>query len=278
MPASDKPTPPTPHTDFSQSMSYGDYLRLDELLAQQKPVSDAHDEMMFIVIHQASELWMKLIVHELTAACAAIRGDALGQAFKMSARVSKIQNQMIQSWDVLATMTPAEYLTFRDKLGHASGFQSHQYRTIEFLLGAKDAATLAPHVHRPDIHGALAQVLRGPSLYDEAIRLLARRGFAIEPAHLGRDLTQPYAADASVKAAWIEVYRDTQKYWDLYELAEELVDVEDSFQVWRFRHMMTVQRIIGFKRGTGGTAGVGYLKQAVGRPFFPELWDLRTEL
>ena len=277
MPASDKPRP-KPHTDFSQSMSYGDYLRLDDLLAQQKPVSDAHDEMMFIIIHQASELWMKLIVHELTAACAAIRGDALGQAFKMSARVSKIQTQMIQSWDVLATMTPAEYLTFRDKLGHASGFQSHQYRTIEFLLGAKEATTLAPHAHRPDIHGALERVLRGPSLYDEAIRLLARRGFAIDPAHLGRDLTLPYTADASVKAAWIEVYRDTQKYWDLYELAEELVDVEDSFQVWRFRHMMTVQRIIGFKRGTGGTAGVGYLKQAVGRPFFPELWDLRTEL
>jgi len=162
MPASDKPTP-KPHTDFSQSMSYGDYLRLDDLLAQQKPVSDAHDEMMFIIIHQASELWMKLIVHELTAACAAIRGDALGQAFKMSARVSKIQTQMIQSWDVLATMTPAEYLTFRHKLGHASGFQSHQYRTIEFLLGAKDASTLAPHAHRPDIHGALERVLLRPA-------------------------------------------------------------------------------------------------------------------
>jgi tryptophan 2,3-dioxygenase len=185
---------------------------------------------------------------------------------------------MIQSWDVLATMTPAEYLTFRDKLGHASGFQSHQYRTIEFLLGAKDAAALAPHRHRPDLHDPLEAVLRAPSLYDEAIRLLARRGFAIDPAHLGRDLTLPYASDASVKAAWIQVYRDTTKYWDLYELAEELVDVEDSFQVWRFRHMMTVQRIIGFKRGTGGTAGVGYLKAAVGRSFFPELWDLRTEL
>jgi tryptophan 2,3-dioxygenase len=285
MPAPDKPssTPhpaaqAAPHTDFSQSMSYGDYLRLDQLLAQQVRISDAHDEMMFIIIHQASELWMKLIIHELHAACAAIRGDALGHAFKMSARVSRIQTQMIQSWDVLATMTPAEYLTFRHKLGHASGFQSHQYRTIEFLLGAKDAAALAPHAHRPDIHGALDAVLRAPSLYDEAIRLLARRGFVIDPAHLGRDLTLPYAPDPTVKAAWIEVYRDTAKYWDLYELAEELVDVEDSFQVWRFRHMMTVQRIIGFRPGTGGTAGVGYLKQAVGRPFFPELWDLRTEL
>ncbi|MBI3516645.1 MAG: tryptophan 2,3-dioxygenase, partial [Proteobacteria bacterium] len=241
-------------------------------------VSDSHDEILFIIIHQASELWMKLIIHELKAACAAIQTDALGRAFKMSARVSRIQNQMIQSWDVLSTMTPAEYLDFRGKLGRASGFQSYQYRTIEFLLGAKDAELLAPHRHRPDIHGPLEHVLKSPSLYDEAIRLLARRGFAIERGHLGRDLTLPYAADASVKAAWIEVYRDTAKYWDLYELAEELVDVEDSFQVWRFRHMMTVQRIIGFKAGTGGTAGVGYLKQAVGRPFFPELWDLRTEL
>jgi tryptophan 2,3-dioxygenase len=287
MSAPDKPSRPpagaegpplAPHTDFSASMSYGDYLRLDQLLAQQVRVSDSHDEMLFIIIHQASELWMKLVIHELQAACAAIRRDALGEAFKMSARVSRIQNQMIQSWDVLSTMTPAEYLAFRHKLGHASGFQSYQYRTIEFLLGAKDAATLAPHQHRPDIHAALTRALTSPSLYDEAVRLLARRGFAIERGHLERDLTLPYPSNPSVKAAWIEVYRDTAKYWDLYELAEELVDVEDSFQVWRFRHMMTVQRIIGFKPGTGGTAGVGYLKQAVGRPFFPELWDLRTEL
>jgi tryptophan 2,3-dioxygenase len=280
MSAPDKPTDaaPKPHTDFSQSMSYGDYLRLDQLLAQQQPISDSHDEMLFIIIHQASELWMKLIVHELKAACAALRRDALGEAFKMSARVSRIQNQMIQSWDVLSTLTPAEYLTFRDKLGHASGFQSFQYRTIEFLLGAKDRQALAPHRHRADIHDPLEQVLIGPSLYDEAISLLARRGFAIDPNHLTRDLSLPYAANDSVKGAWISVYRDTAKYWDLYELAEELVDVEDSFQVWRFRHMMTVQRIIGFKPGTGGTAGVGYLKQAVGRPFFPELWDLRTAL
>jgi tryptophan 2,3-dioxygenase len=266
------------HTDFSRSMSYGDYLRLDQLLSQQLRVSDSHDEMLFIVIHQASELWMKLVIHELQAACAAIRRDALGHAFKMSARVSRIQNQMIQSWDVLSTMTPAEYLTFRDKLGHASGFQSYQYRTIEFLLGNKDPTKLEPHRHRPDIHDALDAVLHAPSLYDEAIGLLARRGFAIDPGHFARDLTQAYAPNESVKAAWIEVYRDTTKYWDLYELAEELVDVEDSFQVWRFRHMMTVQRIIGFKTGTGGTEGVGYLKRAVGRPFFPELWDLRTSL
>jgi len=284
MSASDKPSrdivaPPSgAHTDFTSAMSYGDYLRLDHLLAQQVPVSDSHDEMLFIVIHQASELWMKLVIHELRAACAALHDDALGRAFKMSARVSRIQNQMIQSWDVLSTLTPAEYLAFRHKLGHASGFQSYQYRIIEFLLGAKDAATLAPHEHRPDIHAELTRTLTGPSLYDEAIRLLARRGFAIERAHLERDLTLPYSSHPSVQAAWTAVYRDTAKYWDLYELAEELVDVEDSFQVWRFRHMMTVQRIIGFKPGTGGTAGVGYLKQAVGRPFFPELWDLRTAL
>jgi tryptophan 2,3-dioxygenase len=284
MSAPDKPSravaaPPSgAHTDFASTMSYGDYLKLDQLLAQQAPLSDSHDEMLFIVIHQASELWMKLVIHELRAACAAIRADELGRAFKMSARVSRIQNQMIQSWDVLSTMTPADYLAFRHKLGHASGFQSYQYRTIEFLLGAKDAATLAPHQHRPDIHAELTRTLTGPSLYDEAIRLLARRGFAIERAHLERDLTLPYTRHASVEAAWTEVYRDTATHWDLYELAEELVDVEDSFQVWRFRHMMTVQRIIGFKPGTGGTAGVGYLKQAVGRPFFPELWDLRTAL
>jgi tryptophan 2,3-dioxygenase len=266
------------HTDFAGSMSYGDYLQLDQLLASQVRISDSHDEMLFIVIHQATELWMKLAIHELTAACAALREDALSRAFKMTARVSRIQNQLIQSWDVLATLTPAEYLTFRDQLGHASGFQSYQYRSIEFLLGNKDEAMLAPHAHRPDIHDALDRLLRGPSLYDEAIRLLARRGFAIDPAHLARDLSLPYRSDDSVKAAWVAVYRDTARYFDLYELAEELVDVEDAFQVWRFRHMKTVQRIIGFKTGTGGTAGVGYLKQAVDRPFVPELWDLRTEL
>ena len=276
MTVQDAPETPEPHA--RPDLSYGDYLALDQILSAQRPRSGQHDEMLFIIIHQASELWMKLIVHELKAACAALRRDALGETFKMSARVSRIQNQMIQSWDVLSTLTPAEYLTFRNKLGHASGFQSYQYRTIEFLLGAKDRQALAPHRHRADIHDPLEQALTGPSLYDEAISLLARRGFAIDLAHLERDLSLPYTANESVQAAWIKVYRDTQKYWDLYELAEELVDVEDSFQVWRFRHMMTVQRIIGFKPGTGGTAGVGYLKQAVGRPFFPELWDLRTAL
>jgi tryptophan 2,3-dioxygenase len=266
------------HTEFARAMSYGDYLNLDQLLACQKPVTPAHDEMLFVVIHQAAELWMKLAIHELLAARAAIRADELPPAFKMLARVSRIQQQLIQSWDVLSTMTPAEYLTFRDSLGMASGFQSYQYRTIEFLLGSKDARMLAPHRHRPDLHDPLAAVLAEPSLYDEAICLLARRGFAIDPAHVARDLTQPYAADVSVRSAWTEVYRDPERYWDLYELAEEFVDLEDAFQVWRFRHAKTVHRIIGHKIGTGGTAGVSYLKQAIDRPFFPELWDLRTDL
>jgi tryptophan 2,3-dioxygenase len=266
------------HSDFSKDMSYGDYLHLDKILTAQEPRSAAHDEMLFIVIHQASELWMKLAIHELSAACAALSADQLQPAFKMLARVSRIQAQMIQSWDVLSTMTPADYATFRDALGHSSGFQSFQYRTMEFLLGNKERTMLAPHRHRPDLHEPLLAVLEGPSLYDEAQRMLARRGFAIDPDHLNRDLSQPYATNDSVKAAWIAVYRDPQRWWELYELAEELVDIEDWFQVWRFRHMKTVQRIIGFKRGTGGTAGVGYLRQAVDRPFFPELWALRTEL
>lgn len=266
------------HSDFSKDMSYGDYLHLDKILTAQEPRSAAHDEMLFIVIHQASELWMKLAIHELSAACAALSADHLQPAFKMLARVSRIQAQMIQSWDVLSTMTPADYATFRDALGHSSGFQSFQYRTMEFLLGNKEPTMLAPHRHRPDLHEPLRAVLEGPSLYDEAQRMLARRGFAIDADHLNRDLSLPYAANDSVKAAWIAVYRDPQRWWELYELAEELVDVEDWFQVWRFRHMKTVQRIIGFKRGTGGTAGVGYLRQAVDRPFFPELWALRTEL
>lgn len=266
------------HTDFRKSMSYGDYLNLDKLLSCQTPLSDAHDEMLFLVIHQASELWMKLAIHELTAAVAAIRDDNLQPAFKMLARVSRIQGQMIQSWDVLATMTPADYSAFRDTLGMSSGFQSYQYRSLEFLLGNKDRAMLGPHEHRPDLHALLTGLLEAPSLYDEAIRLLARRGLPIADSALKRDLTQPYEADESVLAAWAEVYKNSTSYWDLYELAEELVDLEDSFQVWRFRHMKTVQRIIGFKRGTGGTAGVEYLRRAVDRPFFPELWQVRTEV
>jgi tryptophan 2,3-dioxygenase len=266
------------HTDFSAGMTYGDYLRLDSLLACQAPLSPQHDEMLFIVIHQATELWMKLVIHELGAAIATLAADDIRPAFKMLARVSRIQSQLIQSWDVLSTLTPADYLTFRGLLGHASGFQSHQYRTIEFLLGNKNRATLEPHKDRPEIHRALSAALARPSLYDTAIALLARRGFAIAPAVLARDVTRPYAAHESVRAAWLAVYRRTDVHWDLYELAEELVDLEDWFQQWRFRHVTTVERIIGARRGTGGTAGVAYLRKALDIRFFPELWEVRTVL
>ncbi len=266
------------HVDFSQAMSYGDYLALDQLLAAQHPRSNEHDELLFIIIHQATELWMKLVLHELRHAVAQLHAGALQPAFKSLARVSRIQAQLIQSWDVLSTLTPADYLRFRDKLGQSSGFQSYQYRLIEFALGNKNAEMLAPHRHRPELHAALQAALEAPSLYDEAIALLERRGFAIDGGVLKRDRTRPHLADASVKAAWLAVYRDTARHWDLYELAEELVDLEDWFQQWRFRHVTTVTRIIGQKRGTGGTAGVAYLRQALDIRFFPELWDLRTEL
>jgi tryptophan 2,3-dioxygenase len=259
-------------------MSYGDYLHLDQLLACQKPLSEQHDEMLFIVIHQATELWMKLVLHELRQATAQLRADNLAPAFKGMARVSRIQAQLIQSWDVLSTLTPADYLSFRDRLGRSSGFQSYQYRLIEFALGNKQSEMLEPHRHRRALHAGLTAALRAPSLYDEAIRLLARRGFAIAPEVLNRDLTLAHRSHPSVLEAWLSIYRDTQRHWDLYELAEELVDLEDWFQQWRFRHVTTVQRIIGFKRGTGGTAGVGYLRQALDIRFFPELWDVRTAL
>ena len=265
-------------TDFSGRMSYGDYLHLDQLLGAQVPLTDRHDEMLFVVIHQASELWIKLILHEVQGAIGQIRADDLGPAFKMLARVSRIQEQLVQSWSVLTTLTPADYLTFRDALGHASGFQSHQYRTLEFVLGNKDRQKLAPFSHRPDIHDGVAAALTAPSLYDEAIGLLARRGFALDPAEVTRDWAERRAPGESVRAAWLEVYRDTEKYWDLYQLAEKLIDLEDAFQTWRFRHMTTVERIIGHKRGTGGTSGVGYLKGALAYRFFPEIWDVRTVL
>ena len=266
------------HVDFSAAMSYGDYLRLDQLLDCQHPVSDQHDEMLFIIIHQATELWMKLALHELRAATAQLRADNLAPAFKGMARVSRIQAQLIQSWDVLSTLTPADYLSFRDRLGRSSGFQSFQYRLIEFALGNKNAAMLEPHRHRAELHALLDAGLHAPSLYDEVIALLARRGFAIDPALLRRDFSTPHRSDASVRAAWLTIYRDTAQYWELYELAEELVDLEDWFQQWRFRHVTTVERIIGRKPGTGGTAGVAYLRGALDIRFFPELWEVRTEL
>jgi tryptophan 2,3-dioxygenase len=273
-----KPIHEGAHTDFRGEMSYGDYLHLDALLDCQRPLTGRHDETLFIVIHQATELWMKLAIHELKAAIGCLERDELQPAFKMTARVSRIQTQLIQSWDVLSTLTPADYLTFRAELGHSSGFQSFQYRTIEFLLGNKNAAMIEPHRHRPDLVASLEQALRAPSLYEEAIRLLHRRGFAIAPEVVTRDFSTPHRGDPSVAAAWLAIYRDTKRYWDLYELAEELVDLEDSFQQWRFRHVTTVERIIGGKRGTGGTAGVSYLRKVLDIRFFPELWDVRTAL
>ena len=266
------------HTDFSQEMSYSDYLRLDRLLEAQHPRSANHNEMLFIIQHQTTELWLKLVIHELGAAIRRIERDDLAPAFKMMARVSRIMAQLIQAWDVLSTLTPSEYMDFRASLGRASGFQSHQFRAVEFLLGNKRPELLAPFRHRPEVHAALQALLEAPSLYDHAIRLLARRGLAIDAAALTRDWRQPYRANASVEAAWIAVYRDTEHYWDLYELGEELVDLEDFFRQWRFRHVTTVERIIGGKKGTGGTEGVAYLRGLLDIRLFPELWDLRTAL
>ena len=266
------------HTDFSGEMSYGDYLRLDRLLDAQQPLSPHHDEMLFIVQHQTTELWLKLVIHELKAAIGQIERDELAPAFKMLARVSRIMAQLIQAWDVLSTLTPSEYMAFRAALGRSSGFQSHQFRAIEVLLGNKNPERFALFRHRPEIHAVLEQLLAAPSIYDQSIRLLARRGLAIDAAVLRRDLRLPYRADASVQAAWTAVYRDTERYFDLYELGEELVDLEDFFRQWRFRHVTTVERIIGGKKGTGGTSGVAYLRSLLEIRLFPELWDLRTEL
>ncbi len=265
-------------TEFGDAMSYGDYLGLEPLLACQEPRSEHHDEMLFIVIHQATELWLKLVLHELNAAMAHIRSDDLPPAFKMLSRVSRIQAQLIQSWDVLSTLTPADYMTFRAVLGKASGFQSHQYRLIEFTLGNKNPAMLLPYRHDEQIHALLSAALAAPSLYEEAIFLLARRGLGIDAGQTKRDWREVHRPDDSVRRAWLTVYRDTEAHWDLYELAEKLVDLEDRFQQWRFHHVTTVERIIGHKRGTGGTSGVPYLRHALETRFFPELWDLRTEL
>ncbi|NKF22622.1 tryptophan 2,3-dioxygenase [Solimonas marina] len=275
---SDAKTANGAYTDFAKAMSYGDYLQLPTLLSAQKPLSTQSDELLFIIIHQSTELWMKLVLHELDLAIAGVRADRLQPALKNLARVGRIQAQMIQSWDVLSTMTPSEYSAFRDSLGRSSGFQSFQNRRIEFLLGNKQASMIEPHRHDPAVSAMLDEALAAPSLYDEAIRLLARRGFAIDADVLDRDFRESHAGNDSVREAWLTIYRDPQRWWDLYQLAEKLVDVDDWFQQWRFRHMTTVKRIIGFKRGTGGTAGVSYLKKATDITLFPELWDLRTEL
>ena len=264
--------------DFSKSMSYGDYLQLDAILTAQKPLSPAHDEMLFIVQHQTSELWMKLMLHELRAAIGHIARDELPPAFKMLARVSKIMEQLVHAWDVLATMTPPEYSAMRPYLGQSSGFQSYQYRCIEFSLGNKNRAMLRPHEHRADLLAQVQAAYEAPSLYDEALRLMARRGLPVPASHLERDWTQPYAESDAVEQAWLTVYRNPEKHWDLYQLGEELTDLEDAFRLWRFRHVTTVERVIGFKRGTGGTGGVSYLRKMLDVVLFPEIWKLRTDL
>jgi tryptophan 2,3-dioxygenase len=265
-------------TDFSQSMSYTDYLDLERILGAQHPRSPDHNEMLFIIQHQTSELWMKLMLHELQAAMHSVAHDDLASAFKMLARVSKIMEQLVHAWDVLATMTPSEYSAIRPYLGSSSGFQSAQYRCIEFALGNKNAGMLKPHAHAPALLAQVQAALVAPSLYDHALRLLARRGLAIPPAHLERDWTQPYNSSNAVEAAWLVVYRSPKEHWDLYQLGEELTDLEDAFRQWRFRHVTTVERIIGFKQGTGGTGGVGYLRKMLDVVLFPEIWKLRTEL
>jgi len=259
-------------------MSYGDYLQLDAILTAQKPLSPAHDEMLFIVQHQTSELWMKLMLHELRAAIGHIARDELQMAFKMLARVSKIMEQLVHAWDVLATMTPPEYSAMRPYLGQSSGFQSYQYRSIEFSLGNKNRAMLKPHEHRADLLAQVQAAYEAPSLYDEALRLLARRGIAVPASHTARDWTLPYEESDGVEQAWLTVYRAPEKHWDLYQLGEELTDLEDAFRLWRFRHVTTVERVIGFKRGTGGTGGVSYLRKMLDVVLFPEIWKLRTDL
>ena len=264
--------------DFSRDMSYGDYLHLDAVLGAQHPLSPDHNEMLFIVQHQTSELWMKLMLHELRAALAAVAADDLQPAFKMLARVSRIMEQLVHAWSVLATMTPPEYSAIRPYLAQSSGFQSWQYRCIEFMLGNKNAAMLKPHAHAPARLAEVEAAWRAPSLYDESLRLLARRGLPVPASHTERDWTQPYIASDAVEQAWLVAYRDPQRHWDLYELGEKLTDLEDAFRLWRFRHVTTVARIIGDKSGTGGTSGVSYLRKMLDVVLFPELWKLRTDL
>lgn len=266
--------------DLAGSTTYADYLRLDLLLAAQQPRShpEHHDELLFIIQHHTSELWLKLLIHELSAARKEVQTDQLEPAFKILARVGQVQRMLFEQWSVLETLTPSEYLEFRGILGPASGFQSHQYRAVEFLLGNKDAKTLLPHRHTPEIHAWLEGLLQAPSLYDEFLRHLARRGLPIPPERLERDFSLPYERHPGVVAVFRTIYEAPDRYWDGYEMAEKLVDLEQRFQLWRFRHMLTVKRIIGFKHGTGGSSGVPFLQRALDVVFFPELWDVRTEL
>ncbi|MET0867613.1 MAG: tryptophan 2,3-dioxygenase [Pseudorhodoplanes sp.] len=266
------------HVDLAGRMTYDDYLQLKTLLAAKKPLTDKHDEHLFITIHHVQELWLNLMAHELESAIEAIQRDQLPPSFKSMARMTRILEQMITAWNVLSTMTPSDYLEFRSELGQSSGLQSYQYRMVEFRMGAKDGKMLLPHRHDAQVHGRLESAFKAPSLYDVSLMLLKRRGFAIPDSVVKRDFSIRHVSNDAVRDAWLQVYRDSKKYFDLYELAEELVDLEDWFQQWRFRHMKTVERIIGFKRGTGGSSGVGFLKSALDHSFFPELWAVRTEL
>ena len=263
---------------FDGRMSYGDYLHIDQILSAQRQLTQAHDEMLFIIQHQTSELWMKLALHELNAARTTIAAGRAPEAFKMLARISRIFEQLNNAWDVLRTMTPSDYTTFREGLGQSSGFQSLQYRLIEYAVGNRNLAMLQPHAHRPDLLALLEAELARPSLYDEALRHLARAGLPVPAEVLNRDLRQPWVAHDGVQAVWEIVYRDPSQHWQAYELAEKLVDFEDYFRRWRFNHVTTVERVIGLKRGTGGTGGVSYLRRMLEVELFPELWHLRTSL
>ncbi|MBN9681529.1 MULTISPECIES: tryptophan 2,3-dioxygenase [unclassified Corallococcus] len=267
-------------TDLAGRTTYGDYLQLDRLLSAQVPRSQPphHDELLFIVQHQTSELWMKLLIHELSACIRYIQADRLEPSFKIFARVAHIQRMLFEQWSVLETLTPNEYLEFRDTLGHASGFQSFQYRALEFLLGNKDDAALGPFKHVQGVHAELERLLESPGIYDEFLRHLSRMGHDVPRSHVERDWRQPYEKSPQVMEVFRRIYSDTEKHWDAYEMCEKLVDTEERFQLWRYRHMMTVMRIIGFKQGTGGSSGVGFLRKALDLRFFPELWDVRTAL
>ena len=266
------------HWELGTSVSYGEYLHLDKLLDAQKPLTFEHDEMMFILVHQTSELWLRLFLHELNGVMACVRKDELDPSFKMLARISRVQTQLTSTWDVLSTMTPAEYSLFRNALGRSSGFQSVQYRQLEFMLGNKHPDMIAVHRRDPKAQEVLQTALDAPSLYDEVLKLLSRRGYGIPDSHLTRDFTAPYESSKQVAGAWLGVYHNAEKDWDLYELAERLVDLDQKFQLWRAHHVKTVERIIGNKPGTGGTSGVNYLMKALELKFFPELWQVRSSM
>lgn len=259
-------------------VTYGGYLKLRELLACQAPQTDEHDELLFVTLHQTMELWMKQAIHEIGAAQSAVRAGNLVPAYKHLARVSRIQAVMTQAWDILATMTPADYLSFRELLGTSSGFQSAQFRVLEYTLGIKDPTFLKFHPEGGEDRAKLEAALNGPSLYDDVLAQLAKAGFDIPRSAYERASGAPYTASEAVEAAWLAVYRDTAKYWPLYQLAEKLIDLDDALLTWRHKHVLTVERIIGRKRGTGGTDGVGYLQQTLARRAFPEIWSLRTQL